>query len=249
MRLKKSLGQHFLRDKNVVKRIVDAGNVSAEDRVVEIGPGGGALTEEILKRKPKELVLIEVDPRWVEHLKEKFGNSVRVISADATEFDFSQLGGKWKFFGNLPYNVSTAIIRNLLKHRSVFKEGVFMVQKEVADRLAATRGKEYGYLPALLHPFFRIEKLFDVHPKAFFPPPKVWSTVFRMVPAGFDMEEGEILSFERFLKKVFSHRRKKLKKNLGLKTFPEGFEELSDKRAEEIPPEKLLSLFRALKGN
>ena len=249
MRLKKSLGQHFLRDKGVIKRIVSAGNVLPEDRVVEIGPGGGALTEEILKREPKELVLIEIDPRWAEYLKEKFGSSVKIFNADATEFDFSQLEGKWKFFGNLPYNVSTAIIRNLLKHRNVFKEGVFMVQKEVADRLAATKGKEYGYLPALLHPFFRIEKLFDVHPKAFVPPPKVWSTVFRMVPSGFDMEEGELLSFEKFLKRAFSHRRKKLKKNLGLKGFPEGFEELAEKRAEEIEPEEFLALFRALKNN
>ena len=249
MRLKKSLGQHFLRDRNVIKRIVDAGNITPEDRVVEIGPGGGALTEEILKRNPGELVLIEVDPQWVEYLKERFGDSVKVYNADATEFDFSKLGGEWKFFGNLPYNVSTAIIRNLLSHRSVFKEGIFMVQKEVADRLAATRGKEYGYLPALLHPFFRIEKLFDVHPKAFTPPPKVWSTVFRMVPTGFDMEESELLSYEEFLKRVFSHRRKKIKRNLGLKSFPAGLEEFADRRAEEIPPEGLLNLFRALRSN
>ena len=249
MKLKKSLGQHFLKDKNIVKKIVDAGNVSTEDRVVEIGPGGGALTEEILKREPKEIVLIEVDLQWVEYLKEKFEDSVRIFNADATEFDFSQLGGKWKFFGNLPYNVSTAIIRNLLNHRSVFREGVFMVQKEVADRLAATRGKEYGYLPALLHPFFRIEKLFDVHPKAFTPPPKVWSTVFRMVPTGFDIEKNELLRYEAFLKKAFSHRRKKLKKNLELDVFPSGFEEFFEKRAEEISPEQFISLFRALYTN
>ena len=247
MRLKKSLGQHFLKDKSVVRRIVDAGEVSDTDRVIEIGPGGGALTEEILRRNPKELVLIEVDPRWAEYLKERFGDSVKVFNADATEFDFSRLGGKWKFFGNLPYNVSTAIIRNLLKHRGVFEKGVFMVQKEVADRLAATGGEEYGYLPALLQPFFRIEKLFNVHPKAFTPPPKVWSTVFRMVPTGFEMEEEELLSFEKFLKQAFSHRRKKLKKNLKLKEFPEGFEELADRRAEEIPPEVLLRLFRSIR--
>jgi len=248
MKLKKSLGQHFLKDKGVIKRIVDSGNITPEDRVVEIGPGGGALTEEILKRRPKELILIEIDPQWVEYLNKKFGDSVRIFNADATEFDFSRLEEDLKFFGNLPYNVSTAIIRNLLRHRNSFREGVFMVQKEVADRLAAKSGKEYGYLPALLQPFFRIEKLFDVHPKAFIPPPKVWSTVFRMVPTGFEMEEEELLSFEKFLKSAFSHRRKKLKKNLSLKTFPKGFEELADKRAEEVSPETFLSLFRSLKG-
>lgn len=247
MRLKKSLGQHFLRDKSVVRRIVDLGSITPEDRVVEIGPGGGALTEEILRRKPKELILVEVDPRWVEYLKERFGDYVKIFNADATEFDFSQLGKGLKFFGNLPYNVSTAIIRNLLGHRKSLKEGLFMVQKEVAERLAARSGKEYGYLPALLQPFFKVEKLFDVHPKAFTPPPKVWSTVFKLTPAGFDMEEEELLSFEKFLKRAFSHRRKKLKKNLGLDSFPSGFEELADKRAEEVPPETLLSLFRSLR--
>ena len=249
MKLKKSLGQHFLRDKSVIRRIVDSGEISSQDKVVEIGAGGGALTEEIVSRHPERLVLIEFDPRWVAYLREKFKGKAEVIEADATGFDFSSLGGRWKFFGNLPYNVSTAILRNLLKHRGVFGEGIFMVQKEVTDRLVATGGKSYGYFPALLQPFFRIERLFDVHPKAFTPPPKVWSTVFRMVPTGFDMEESELLRYEAFLKKAFSHRRKKLKKNLGLDVFPPGFEEFFKKRAEEIPPERFVSLFRALHTN
>ncbi len=246
MRLKKSLGQHLLKDKGVIKRIVDAGGIGPEDRVVEIGPGGGALTEEILKRNPSELYLVEIDPEWAEHLKRKFGDRVKVFNADATTFDFSSLGENLKFFGNLPYNVSTRIIRNLLDHRKVMKRGVFMVQDEVADRLTATSGKEYGYLPALLQNFFRIKKLFKVPPKAFVPPPKVMSAVFEMEPTGFDMEEGELLAFENFLKKAFSMRRKKLKKNLGIKKFPPPFSGLEEKRAEEIPPGTFLELFRAL---
>ena len=245
MKLKKHLGQHFLKDRNVVRRIVESGGISERDRVVEIGPGGGALTEEILNRNPKEVVLIEVDSDWVNYLKQKFGDKVGIFHADATEFNFSELPGRWKFFGNLPYNVSTAIIRNILTHRKSFDSGVFMVQKEVAERLTSKRGKSYGYLPALLHPFFKIERLFDVHPRAFTPPPKVVSTVVRMVPTGFDMEEEELVEFENFLKRAFSKRRKKLKKNVEI---PEGFEEFGERRAEEISPSEFLNLFRALKG-
>ncbi|WP_456341626.1 16S rRNA (adenine(1518)-N(6)/adenine(1519)-N(6))-dimethyltransferase RsmA [Thermovibrio sp.] len=246
MRLKKHLGQHFLKDKSVIKRIVGAGEIGPEDRVVEIGPGGGALTEEILKRNPAELYLVEIDPEWAEYLKKRFGDRVKVFNADATTFDFSSLGTSLKFFGNLPYNVSTRIIRNILDHRKAMKKGIFMVQDEVADRLTATSGKEYGYLPALLQNFFRIKKLFRVPPGAFTPPPKVMSAVFEMEPTGFDMEERELLSFEEFLKKAFSMRRKKLKKNLKVKELPPPFSSIEEKRAEEIPPHLFLELFKAL---
>lgn len=243
MRLKKSLGQHFLRDKNIIRKIVDSGDITPEDRVIEIGPGGGALTEEILKRNPKEFIVIEIDKDWVGHLREKFGDRIKIVNADATKFDFSSLDGKFKYFGNLPYNVSTAILRNLLDHRESMEKGIFMVQKEVANRLSARKGKEYGYLPALLSLFFEIKKLFDVPPKAFTPPPKVMSTVFMMTPKEFDMEEKELLEFENFLKRAFSQRRKKLKSNLKLKNYPEEISEYMEKRAEELPPEKLLELF------
>ncbi len=246
MRLKKFLGQHFLKDKGVARRIVEAGDVKKEDRVLEIGAGGGALTEEILKKEPSQLVLLEIDSEWVEFLREKFGSSAEVIQADAVNFNFSELEGKWKFFGNLPYNASTAIIRNILNHRKVLLLGVFMVQKEVAERLTAVRGKNYGYLSALLYPFFKIEKLFDVHPKSFFPPPKVFSTVIRVTPKDFEMESGELLKYENFLKKAFSHRRKKLKNKINL---PEQLRDFGEKRAEEIPPQKFLEIFRTLKGN
>lgn len=246
MVLKKSLGQHFLKDKNIVKKIVKTGNVTFQDRVIEIGAGGGALTEELLRRRPKTLTVVEIDRGWVEYLKERFDNRVNVIHADATKFDFSSLGGEFKYFGNLPYNVSTAILRNLLKHRRTVEMGIFMVQKEVANRLSAKRGKNYGYLPALLSLFFSVKKLFDVPPTAFTPPPKVMSTVFKMVSKGFDMDEGTLIQFENFLKTAFSHRRKKLKKNLGSKNPPKEIAEQLERRAEELSPQILLKLFKTL---
>jgi 16S rRNA (adenine1518-N6/adenine1519-N6)-dimethyltransferase len=247
MRLKKSLGQHFLRDKNIIKKIVDAGDLNHLDKVVEIGAGGGALTEEIISKNPKELVVVEIDKDWVKHLENKFGERIKIINTDATKFDFSSLDGKFKYFGNLPYNVSTKILRNLLDHRKTMVKGIFMVQKEVAQRLCAKSGKEYGYLPALLSLFFDIKKLFDVPPKAFIPPPKVMSTVFEMVPKNFNMEEDKLLEFEKFLKRAFSHRRKKLKSNLKLKNYPQEFSKYLEKRAEELTPQGLLELFEKLR--
>jgi len=123
-RLKKSLGQHFLRDKKVVKRIVDSGKFSHEDSVLEIGPGGGALTEEIVSRNPKEFIAVEIDPEWVSFLKEKFGDRVKVINADATDFDFSSLGKKWPGIHktkctNLPTKTKKTISLNKNKNHSI----------------------------------------------------------------------------------------------------------------------------------
>ncbi|WP_078058039.1 16S rRNA (adenine(1518)-N(6)/adenine(1519)-N(6))-dimethyltransferase RsmA [Desulfurobacterium indicum] len=246
-RLKKSLGQHFLKNKNIIRKIVNAAGIDSSDTVVEIGPGGGALTEEILKRNPKILVCVEIDPEMVEFLKEKFKSheNFKILNEDAKKFDFSQAGNSLKILGNLPYNVSTVIIRNLLNHINTIHSAVFMTQKEVANRLTSTSGKDYGYLPALLQNFFKIEKLFDVPPSAFVPPPKVWSTVFKMTPLNFRMEEKELKEFENFLKRAFSNRRKKLKNNVGKPPSTE-LEEIFQKRAEEIPPTEMLSLFRKI---
>ncbi len=246
-RLKKSLGQHFLKDKSVIRRIVEAAGDITGKRVVEIGAGGGALTEEILKRQPEKLLVVEIDKEWVDYLRNRFptGN-VEVLEGDATKFDFSALGKGLTYFGNLPYNVSTAILRNLLSHRKTVDLGVFMVQKEVAERLSSRRGKAYGYFPALFSLFFKVERLFDVPPSAFFPPPKVFSTVFKIVPTGFEMTPEELIGFEDFLKRAFSHRRKKLKSNVSVKDVPAGFRDFFEKRAEELSPEELLALFRGL---
>ncbi|WP_457568141.1 16S rRNA (adenine(1518)-N(6)/adenine(1519)-N(6))-dimethyltransferase RsmA [Desulfurobacterium sp.] len=247
VKLKKHLGQHFLKDRNIVKKIVDAVGINTTDTIVEIGPGGGALTEEILKRQPQTLICIEIDPEMVEFLQEKFQNhpDLTIFNEDATKFDFSKVGNRLKIVGNLPYNVSTAIIRNLLNHIDNVHSAVFMTQKEVAQRLLSTGGKDYGYLPALLQNFFKIEKLFNVPPGAFTPPPKVQSTVFKMEPLPFRMKKQELEKFENFLKKAFSKRRKKLRNNLGKAPSPE-LEEIFEKRAEQIPPAEMVSLFRKL---
>ncbi len=245
-RLKKSLGQHFLRDKSVIKRIVDAAGDIKGREIVEIGAGGGALTKEIVKREPRKLFIVEIDREWVAYLREKFSDKAEVLEGDATKFDFSALGKDLIYFGNLPYNVSTAILRNILSHRKTVKFGIFMVQKEVAERLSSKRGKNYGYFPALFSLFFKVEKLFDVPPAAFFPPPKVYSTVIKITPSGFDMKDSKLLKFENFLKTAFSHRRKKLKSNLRIKNTSSEIGKLLEKRAEQLSPFELLELFERL---
>ena len=248
MKLKKSLGQHFLKDKRVTERIAQALGITEEDLVVEIGPGGGALTEELLKAGPKQLFAVELDPQWARFIKEQFPE-VKVYNADAATFNFSEIPQRALFAGNLPYNVSTAILRNLLNHRKKLKRGVFMVQKEVADRLTAKKGKEFGYLPALLQQFFKIEKLFNVPPSAFVPPPKVVSTVFKVEPVEEPpLKEEEVEPFEEFLKRAFAHRRKKLKKNLPELKKRKELKEYAEKRAEELTAQELLTLFKKLKN-
>ncbi len=238
---KKRLGQHFLKSKPVVSKILKTVNVGADDIVVEIGGGKGALTEALFQKKPKKLIVIELDKELAEFLKERF-KGIDVVWADATEFNFSNLfdgSQKLKVVGNLPYNVSTRIIRNLINHHGVLKGCVFMVQKEVADRLTSLKGKSYGYLPALVWHFFDVKKLFDVPPSAFFPRPKVFSSVIEMIPKDTKVSPEELKDFERFLKVAFSQRRKKLKNVLD--SLPK---EYSERRAEEVSPEEFLRLFR-----
>jgi len=243
LRLKKYLGQHFLKDRNIIRKIVDFIDIKRDDIVIEIGPGGGALTKELIERKPEKLVCVEIDDEMIDYLKDTFRDCsfIEIVKGDAVKFNFSKCGNMIKVVGNLPYNVSTAIIRNLLNYKNILEVAVFMTQKEVAERLVSKKGKEYGYLPALLQNFFEIKKLFDVSPKAFTPPPKVWSTVFEMVPKDFSLDRKELEQFEKFLKKAFSSRRKKLKNTLGAK-HPE-FSEVLNLRAEDISPEKLYKLF------
>ncbi|SNR66681.1 16S rRNA (adenine(1518)-N(6)/adenine(1519)-N(6))-dimethyltransferase RsmA [Desulfurobacterium atlanticum] len=247
LKLKKYLGQHFLKDRNIIRKIVDSLDIKAGDTVVEIGPGGGALTKELVERKPKRLICVEIDDEMIDYLKETFRDCsfVEIVKGDAVKFDFSKCGNRIKVVGNLPYNVSTAIIRNLLDYKSILERAVFMTQKEVAERLISRKGKNYGYLPALLQNFFEIKKLFDVSPKVFTPPPKVWSTVFKMIPKDFSLDKEELEQFEKFLKKAFSGRRKKLKNTLGIELL-----EISDilsLRPEDVSPEEFYRLFTTFK--
>jgi len=183
--LPRRLGQHFLADGAYAARIVRAAKVTSDDFVVEVGPGRGSLTHLLAQARPKSLTLVELDHTLAEGLRKKYtGNDqVSVIEADARTLDVGRLPGtevgKYKVVGNLPYYAASPIVRNFLESRCKPSLIVVMVQREVADEMAAGEGKK-GMLSLGVQMYADVEKLFEVPPSAFRPPPKVTSAVVRL---------------------------------------------------------------------
>jgi len=220
---KKSLGQNFLTDPHYLRRIVDAAQVGPEDRVVEIGPGLGHLTRELASRA-KSLLIIELDERLLPRLREEFGvlANVEVVHADALEYNYNSLPGKWKVVANLPYYISTPIIQRLIASHESFTTLTVMLQKEVAERIAAgPGGKEYGFLSVLVQ-YSAIPRLeFIVPAGAFTPKPKVDSAIVTL--SMFVRREhtaADEALFVRMIKAAFSQRRKTLRNSLSQLGYP-----------------------------
>lgn len=213
IRPKKSLGQNFLKDPHYIRKIIDAAQVSADDQVLEIGPGLGHLTRELAARA-KAVLALELDERLVPVLREEFTGrpNIEIVHADALEYPYDSLQGTWKVVANLPYYISTPIIQRLIASRSKFTSLTLMLQKEVAERIAAPPGgKEYGYLSVVVqfHTMPRIE--FMVPAGAFTPTPDVDSAVVTLrarEQAAVSVRSEEFLV--RVVKAAFSQRRKKL---------------------------------------
>jgi 16S rRNA (adenine1518-N6/adenine1519-N6)-dimethyltransferase len=181
----KRLGQHFLRDQRISQRIVEALAPKPEETVVEIGPGTGALTSLLVERAGR-VIAVEFDAKLAPVLQERFGGfeNFRLVMADALTTDFCaevRPALKARLVANLPYNISTAILQRLIAQRECFDEMVLMLQKEVVERVLAPPGtSDRGYISVLVEAYCETEKLFDVAPGAFRPPPKVWSSVMRL---------------------------------------------------------------------
>ena len=216
---KKRFGQHFLHDRNVVGRIVTALAPHAGDHVVEIGPGTGALTHELAARL-SHFDAVELDRDLLAHLQSSVPpGRLTLHSADALKFDFCRLmqeGRKLRLVGNLPYNISTPLLFHLLDQGTCIQDMLFMLQKEVVDRMAAAPGgKDYGRLSVMIQWQLRVEKLFDVHPGAFTPPPKVDSSVVRLVPHATPLiQVRDPKLFAYVVRAAFAQRRKTLRNNL-----------------------------------
>lgn len=215
---KKQFGQNFLTAPHYIEQIVDAVPAGAGDTVVEIGPGKGALSSRLVKKGFK-FTMVEKDRDVVPHLEEALGDSeYTLINDDATRYEFSQMGECFHAVGNLPYNVASKIIKSLLFHAGALQSGTFMVQKEVADRIVSPAGnKIIGFMTILLTYFGEVEKLFDVPPGAFFPKPKVTSSVFqiRLKPDCFNrLPREQWNSFFEFVSAAYQQRRKKLLKTV-----------------------------------
>ncbi len=216
---KKSLGQHFLHDPSILKRIVAAAGVEPGERVLEIGPGPGGLTR-ALAGAGARVWAVEADPRMVAHLQSLDLPGVQVWCGDALEQDFEALaaeaGGAFRLVANLPYNISGPLLARLLRQRRAFASMTVMLQREVAERLAAPPGnRARGSLGVLAQSFCSLRLLFRVAPGSFRPPPKVDSRVLRLdvLPEPVSPVEDEALLWE-VVRKGFSQRRKMLRNAL-----------------------------------
>jgi len=181
----KRLGQHFLRDQRIIQRIIEALAPRADETIVEIGPGTGALTTELVERAGR-VVAVEFDSKLAPLLSERFASfaNFKLVLADALATDFCKEilpARSARLVANLPYNISTAILQRLIAQRTCFEELVLMLQREVVERVLALPGTtDRGFISVLVEAYCETEKLFDVAPGAFRPPPKVWSSVMRL---------------------------------------------------------------------
>jgi 16S rRNA (adenine1518-N6/adenine1519-N6)-dimethyltransferase len=220
MAVRKRFGQHFLHDPAVIRRIVDAVAPARGEHLVELGPGRGALTWQLLERAG-DLDVIEID-RDLAHALEadaRAAGRLRVRLENMLETDFARLadgGPKLRIVGNLPYNISTPVLFHLLTQHGAIADMHFMLQKEVVDRMAAAPGgKQYGRLTIMLAAFAEVEALFDVGPGAFRPSPKVWSAVVRLRPSAAPrFAIGSHAALRSLTTTAFSHRRKTLRNAL-----------------------------------
>ena len=219
IRAKKSLGQNFLKDQKIIESIVDVGEITNKKVVLEIGPGTGALTEAILKKNPKEFYVIEKDARFLSILNQKFNNKINIINKDILKFKLNNISKqKLIIFGNLPYNISTQILSQLIINEENFnsyEKLILMFQKEVADRiLAKTNSKQYGRLSIISNWRLIIKKEFNIKPQSFSPKPNVDSTLLSFYPKKdfFLLEEPK--NIEKITRIFFNQRRKMIKKPL-----------------------------------
>ncbi len=221
LRLYKNIGQHFLKDKHIVKKIVDVADIKENDWILEIGPGDGMLTQYLLKTAAEKVTAVEIDNRFADLLTEKFSQAgnFNVICKDflnyADEF-FTNSNRKIKVMGNLPYYITSPILFKLLDYRSEILSSVVTVQREVADRLtSAPHSKTYGIPTVLFQLYSEVEQIFTISRNSFFPVPEVDSSVIKI---NFFENPAYPLENEKFfrilLKKLFSQRRKMLRNTL-----------------------------------
>lgn len=256
---KAKLGQNFLVDRNAGTRIVEALGDISEKTVVEIGPGKAAITG-ILAQKAHRLIAVELEPKLAADLKRKFaGSQVEVVNQDILTVDLASLrssGEKLLVVGNLPYYITSDILLHLFRHHGAISRAVVMMQREVADRVAAAPGsRDYGLLSATTQLYARVEKLMTLPPGAFSPPPKVYSSVLRLTFAPrFAELSVDAQGFIAFLRQCFAQKRKTVLNNLRAAGFaPSSIASATEAvaispqaRAEALPLEAMAELYRTL---
>lgn len=239
---KKSLGQNFLIDRNICKKIINLTNLK-DKNIIEIGPGTGLLTEEIIKKKPKILILIEKDKDLFKNLqiKYKLFNNIKIYNEDALKFNFNKYKkDKFILISNLPYNISVKIILKLISIKEKFSELILMIQKEVADKINHTNKNNKLKFLIEANSICKIE--FNISNKVFYPKPKVKSSIIRIIP---NNEKRDFSKLKKFSFQIFNQKRKKISNNLFFKGDVKNNNDLS-KRAEDIKSDALIKLFNNL---
>ena len=245
------LGQHFLDHPGILSRIAAAACAPEERLVVEIGAGRGALTAHLLERA-RRVVAVELDPALVEHLRRRFAGEPRVeiVAGDALEVDLAQWG-RGVLAGNLPYYAATPILERVAECAPTIPQAVFLIQKEVAERVTARPGgKAYGYFTVRLALDLASELLFEVKPGSFRPPPKVDSAVVRLRshPRAAELAIDDPARFLGLVSACFRHKRKTIRNNLTSLDLAEKTEHLAaaSRRAEQLSLEEFADLYRKL---
>ena len=247
---KKHLGQHFLWDKNIAQKIVEAFKPAPSDKVLEIGPGKGVLTEYLLEYFEERLYAVEIDKESAEYLLVEYPELEKfLIEKDFLKLDMeAYFSGDVSIIGNFPYNISSQIFFKILEYRNKIPFVIGMIQKEVADRIVAPPGsKTYGILSVLLQAYYNLDILFPVGPKSFTPPPKVNSAVIRLQRNETQALDCNEKLFFSVVKQSFNQRRKIIKNSL--KSFLLNLEtenEILQKRPEQLSVDDFVEITRLI---
>lgn len=233
--LKKSLGQHFLKDENICRKIVDSLPVIPGQQIVEVGPGAGAITKYLLEIPDVHFKAVELDAEKVQYLEKTYPAIQGKIIHESILDTQPPYEGQFLVIGNFPYNISSQIMFRVLEWRQQVPMVVGMFQKEVALRIAATKGKEYGILSVLIQAYYKVEYLFEVHENCFNPPPKVKSAVIRLHRLEQPYDIASERKFFVLVKTAFGQRRKQLRNPLKGLFHKEYLQDsIFNKRAEEL---------------
>jgi 16S rRNA (adenine1518-N6/adenine1519-N6)-dimethyltransferase len=245
--LKKQLGQHFLHDENVCQKIVESLSPNIKN-LLEIGPGGGAITKYLMHLPVDNYVCIELDKEKIDYLYKTYPSLQGKIIHDDFLDAALPFQEHFTIIGNFPYNISTQIIFKVLDWKHVVDEVVGMFQKEVAERIASKHGsKSYGIMSVLVQCFYDIDYLFDVDASSFTPPPKVTSGVIRLKRNSNPYQIKDEAKFKTFVKAAFNQRRKTLRNSLKSILPSEKLQdEIFTKRAEQLSVQQFVDLFNSL---
>lgn len=220
--IKKQFGQHFLRDQVIIDRIVSSVVLTPESSVFEIGCGDGVLTRAILQEKIARLWVFEIDPDWVAHARNTFKDPrLTVFEEDILDVNFDRFkeNAPWTLLANLPYQITFPLLHMLQRNRALLKEGVIMVQEEVAQKVVKTSGRGYGFPSLFFQHFFEWRLLDKIPPTAFYPAPKVFSRLMYFKPRADVQPIPNEENFWKFIKTCFKQPRRTLKNNLAQTHF------------------------------